>query len=185
MELRFHRTNRTTTVTWIIGAALLALYKVSGIDFFHAHYYLFLVGFLSLFLSRNKYAFANDFGITIFYGPLFIKRPLHLKWEIVDSMQLSSADFSWMQTLGTRAQAPTKMNVSDRAIKVTLIEPLSDETQVQMKRHLSKCLFPPTEAINDSGDEITLKEQPRGGFNDFIQKLSVFRGFSGQTKSLS
>ena len=185
MELKFHRTNRTTIITWTIGAALLALYKVTGMDFFHVHYYLLFMGFVSILLSRNKYAFANDFGITIFYGPLLIKRPLLLKWEIVDSMQLSSSNFSWIQTLGARVQALAKMNVSASAIKVTLIEPLSAELQGNMKRYLSKCLFPPVEAINESGDEIFLKEQPSGGFNDFIKKLSLFKDLSGQAKNLS
>jgi len=185
MELRFHRTNRTTIITWTIGAALLCLYKVTGIDFFHAHYYLFFVGFVSILLSRNKYAFANDFGITIFYGPLIFKRPLTLKWKIVDSMRLTSSNMSGMQTTGARVQAPGKMNVSVSAIKVTLIEPLSSEVQAHVQRYLSKCLFPPVEAINDSGDEIVLKEPPSGGFNDFIQKLSIFKNLSGKTKSLS
>lgn len=185
MELRFHRTNRTTIVTWIIGAALFALYKVTGINLFHAHYYLFTVGFLSLLLSRNKYAFANDFGVSIFYGPLLLRKPLLLKWDVVDSMQLSSSNFSRKQTLGARVQAPAKMNASVGALKVTLIEPLSDELQVQIKSYLSKCLFPPVEAINDIGDEIILKKPPIGGFNDFVQKLSIFKDLSGRTKSLS
>jgi len=185
MELRFHRTNRTTIVTWTVGAALLALYKVTGIGFFHAHYYLLLVGFLSIILSRNKYAFADELGLTIFYGPLFIKRPLRLNWEMVDSMKLTSTNISWVQTFGARVRAPSKVDVSVSAIKVTLIEPLSKEIQAQVKRYLSKCLFPPVEAITDSGNEIILKEQPSGGFNDFIQKLSVFKDLSERTKTLS
>ena len=179
MESKFHRTFRTSAITGILGLILLALYKMANVNFFYAHYYLIFISFLSATLSRNRYALVNEIGFTIFIGPLFRKSPLLLKWAEVESIQIASSNISWMGTFGARVQVPAKVAISVPALKISLVEPLSKEIQDQVKVYLNKCLYPPTEAINDAGDEIYLKEPPSGGFKRLLKIVTDIREAKG------
>ena len=91
------------------------------------------------------------------------------------SIEMASANINWIDTLGARIQAPAKIGIPVPTLKISLVEPLSEDLQNQFKTYLNKCLYPPKEAINDAGDEILLKEPPSGGFKRFLKKANDVR----------
>ena len=125
--MKFHRPYRTTIVTWALGSTFFTIHKSTGFTFLHIHYYLLCVGIISALLSRNRYALANKNGLTIFYGPLFYKRPLIIKWDNLHSLDLISADINWMQTYGGRVRIPAKTTNQVPALRIKMVDPIPSD----------------------------------------------------------
>lgn len=176
MEIIFHRNFFESIGLFVSAVILFTVHLITGHHLLYAHYYLVIVGAVSIFIAYKKYAIINNKGITFYYGPAFSREAILLQWAEISNISIGTADVSWIQSTGARVWISTKVSQAVPALRIILKTPLPGEMQNKIRDCLGKHMLPPSEAINELGDEIIIKKPPHRGFQRFVNAASNISG---------
>jgi uncharacterized membrane protein YobD (UPF0266 family) len=176
MEITFHRSFFESICLCVFACILFTVHLITGHHLLFAHYYLAIAGVVSIFIAFKIYAIINSKGITFYYGPSYSREAIFIQWAEISNITIGNADVSWIQSTGARVWISTKVSQEVPALRIIFKTPLPSEMQNKIRDCLGKNMLPPSEAINELGNEIIIKKPPHGGFQRFINIASNITG---------